>query len=179
MGATARTAAGLHDAFSGIAAGQITAAELGIDPGAFAGKPASEIMDAVIEHIRPVDGTQDAEANRRAAALATSDLLAQVPTADLKALTSDQIDLLVESYVANDLCQRIELDVGSRIETKAPDPATAVQRLEDMKGFVAAEVNAAFRGERNRGQRMRRGVVANLVQTVIAAVFKVFEDYLQ
>lgn len=179
MGATASTAAGLHGAFSALAAGQLGAADLGVDPASLAGRPANEIMDVVIERIRPVDGTQDSEANRHAAALATSDLLVQVPDADLTALSPDQIDLLVEHYVANDLCQRIELDVGSRIETKAPDPATAVQRLEDMKGFVAAEVNAAFRAQRDKGQRLRRGVVANLVQKVIADVFKVFEEYLQ
>lgn len=179
MGATARTAGALYDTLSALQAGQATAADLGVEPATLAGRPAREVMDVVVEKIRPIDGTQDAEANRQAIALATSDLLDQFPDADLTSLTADQIDLLIERYVANDLCQRVELDVGSQIETRAPDPATAVQRLEDMKQFVVAEVHATFRGQRNSGQRLQRGRVAAVIGSILREILRVFEEYLE
>ena len=47
-------------------------------------------MDAIVEAVRPADGTQDAEANRAAIKDALSELLTMFPDADLLNLTEDQ-----------------------------------------------------------------------------------------
>jgi hypothetical protein len=179
MGTTARTASALYNTLSALQAGQATRADLGVDPATLTGRTAKEIMDVVVEAIRPNDGTQDAEANRQSIAIATADLLAQFPNADLTALSSDQIELLVERYVAHDLCQRVELDVGSQIEKKAPDAATAVRRLEEMKDFVAAEVHSVLQARRDRGERLQRDRVGALITATMQEIFRVFEEYLQ
>lgn len=179
MAATARTASALYNTLSALQTGQATRTDLGVDPATLAGRTAKEIMDVVMEAIRPSDGTQDAEANRQSIAIATADLLDQFPNADLTALLPDQIELLVERYVAHDLCQRVELDVGSQIETKAPDAATAVRRLEEMKDFVAAEVHSVLQARRDRGERLQRDRVATLITDCMQEIFRVFEEYLQ
>lgn len=179
MGSTARIAGTLYDSLSALQSGQATAAQLGIDPAILVGRPAKEVMDMIVEAIRPIDGTQDAEANRQAIAYATSDLLIEFPNVDMITLTVEQIEILIERYVAHDLCLRVELDVGSQIEKNAPDLSTAVTRLEDMKEFIVAEVRTTFQAQRNRGERLQRGRVGMFVTSILREILRIFEEYLQ
>ena len=64
MGGTAQTAQTLFSALSGGQGNPATATGNPLDPALVAGKSADEVMDAVVEAVRPVDGTQDAEASR-------------------------------------------------------------------------------------------------------------------
>jgi hypothetical protein len=178
MAGTSRTAGRLHGVLEALARGEVLAPELGVDAGALAGRDAKEIGDAIAEAIRPSDGTLDAEASRDAIAQAVSDLVDQVPGADLNALTPEQIGLVVERYVAYDLSHRIELDVGSHIQDKAPDAAAAVSRIEDMKGYVRECVAAQFRSARDAGRRLTRSAAASIANAVIEETFRVFADYL-
>lgn len=179
MGATARTAGALYNTLSALQTGRATRADLGVDPASLSGCTAKEVMDVIVEAIRPIDGTQDAEANRQSIAIATADLLVEFPNADITALAPEQIDFLIERYVAHDLCQRVELDVGRKIETGAPDAATVVRRLEEMKDFVVAEVHSVFQARRDNGERLQRDHVAELVSATLQEIFRVFEEYLQ
>ena len=79
FGGTARTAGVLYDALSTAAAGQPFQPDGPLDPGRLEGHSAREIMDAVVEAVRPVDGTQDAEASRHAVNEALSDLFDRYP----------------------------------------------------------------------------------------------------
>jgi len=179
MAGTSRTAGRLHGVLEALSRGEALPAEIGINAAALAGRDAKEIGDAIAEAIRPSDGTLDAEASRDAVAQAVSDLIEQVPGVDLNALTPEQIELVVERYVAYDLSHRIELDVGSHIQDKAPDSAAAVSRIEDMKGYVRECVAAQFRSARDGGRRLTRSAAASIANAVIEETFRVFEDYLQ
>jgi hypothetical protein len=134
-------------------------------------------MDAIADAIRPVDGTQDAEASRQAMDGAVADLLDRSPDADLTTLDQSQIEMMLERYAARDLCHRIELDVGKSITSKAPDPATAVRRLEEMRQYIAAEMAAQFAGRRERGEQLTGSNVAALVASILQSTLSVFEDY--
>ena len=83
FGGTAATAGALGGALAGVASGQPTAPGSPLDPALLAGRSVSEVMDAVVEAVRPVDGTQDAEAERAAIRDALSELLTRFPEADL------------------------------------------------------------------------------------------------
>jgi hypothetical protein len=179
LAGTSRTAGVLYDVLDALRTGSAPSVDLGVDLAALAGRPAREIMDIIVEAIRPADGSQDAEASRQAISAATSDLLTDVPDADLATLTSDQIDLLIERYVGHDLCLRIELDVGGSIEGRAPDAATAVRRLEEVKDYVIEKVRATFAAVRAAGARLQRGRVATLVATVLRNTLEIFEEYLR
>lgn len=179
MAGTARTATALYGALHSLSSGTAVDAQLGIDPRRLAGRPAREVLDIIANAIQPINGTQDAEAGRAAMSAATADLLDLDPNVDLTKLGADQIDLVVERFVGHDLCQRIELDVGLNIQDKAPDYATAVRRLEEMRAYVIARVQAAFKQRRDRGERFEQGKVNALVTTVIRDTLQVFEEFLQ
>jgi hypothetical protein len=178
MAGTSRTAGRLHGVLQALSRGEALPPEIGIDAATLAGRDAKEIGDAIAEAIRPSDGTLDAEASRDAIAQAVSDLVDQVPDVDLNALTAEQIELVVERYVAYDLSRRIELDVGSHIQDKAPDAAAAVSRIEDMKAYVRECVAAQFRSARDSGRRLTRSAAASIANAVIEETFRVFAAYL-
>jgi hypothetical protein len=136
-------------------------------------------MDAVVEAVRPSDGTQDAEASREAIKGCLSEVLDRFPDADLLALSEEQRDFGIELYVAFDVFQRYALDVGKTIQAKAPNAAAAVGRLKDVKDYIRQTVAAEFRRLRDIGQRLRGGRIAEVVQTALVKALQVFEHYHQ
>ena len=177
MAGTARTAGFLHSVLSALSGGQAPPVPLGIDPRNLAGRSAREVTDVIIEAVRPTDGTQDTEAARAAMYEAQVDLFQHFPSADLAALTAEQIDLMVERYIAHDLCLRIDLDVGQSVMAHAPDAATAVRRLEEIKQYVVQTVAACFRQRRPASTRMDQRSVTSLAQSVLRDALDVFEEY--
>lgn len=178
MAGTSRTAGRLHGVLDALRTGEALPPDIAIDPAALAGRDAREIGDAIAEAIQPSDGTLDAEASRDAIAQAISDLVEQTPSVDLMALTPQEIEFVVERYVAYDLSHRIMLDVGLAVQDKAPDAAAAVSRIEDMKAYVKQCVAASFRSARDRGQRLTRTSAASIASAVLVETFRVFADWL-
>jgi hypothetical protein len=125
-----------------------------------AGRTVNEIMDAVVEAVRPVDSTQDSEASRKAIKGCLSEVLERFPDVNLLELTDEQRAFAVERYVALDVFQRFALDLGKTIQDNAPSPRAVLSRLKEVKGYVRETVSAAFRklrsstetGTRERGR---------------------------
>jgi hypothetical protein len=178
MGGTARTAGGLYGVLDALSGGGTLPPDVALDPAALAGRSQGEIADAVTDALRPIDGTQDTDAARDAMSRAFSELLEAEPLADLTALTGDQIDRVVEAYIANDLSSRIDLDVGKAVVDKAPNAATGVARLEEMKAYVRQEVARCFRAHEAAGERLDRQNAAALSSAVLRDTFEIFESYL-
>jgi len=97
---TTSAAGALYGALSSTAAGQAPEAGSPLDPFLLAGRSAREVMDAIIEAVRPADGTQDAEACRAAIKDALSELLTRFQQADLLVLTPEQRAFVIERFVA-------------------------------------------------------------------------------
>src|SRR5262249_15376654 len=76
FGATAQTAGSLGHALYSPSSGS---ADAPVDRTALTGRSTEEIATAIIEAVRPVDGTQDAEAERASIHDAMSELLTQFP----------------------------------------------------------------------------------------------------
>jgi uncharacterized protein YoaH (UPF0181 family) len=134
-------------------------------------------MDAVVEAVRPVDGTQDAEASRVAIQESLAELLNRFPGADLLNLSEEQQLFAVERFVALDVYMRFRLDVGKTIQDKAPGVATALARLREVKDYIKETVSAAFRGLRTAGQRISAGSIARMVAQALRQTLDVFEAY--
>ena len=177
MGGTAATAGALGSALAGLAAGQPAAAGSPLDPTLLAGRSADEIMDAVVEAVRPVDGTQDAEAARAAIRDALSELLTRFPDADLLNLTPEQRELAIERFTAHDVFRRFDLDVGQTIREKAPSATTALSRLKQARDYVKETVAAAFRKLREAGRTLTAGRISEVVRAALRETFDVFEGY--
>ncbi|HEY9685148.1 MAG TPA: Qat anti-phage system associated protein QatB [Oculatellaceae cyanobacterium] len=182
FGGTARTADALYSALGGTSGGAGTSSAL---PQTAApqdvvltnSRSADDVMDAVVEAIRPVDGTQDGEASRAAIKDALSELLTKFPEADLLSLDEAQREFAIERYVAADVFRRFDLDVGQSIKDKAPTAKIALARLKEVRDYIKETVSAAFRGLRSAGQKLAGGKIANIVRSALDETFKVFEGY--
>lgn len=179
FGGTASTAGVLYGALSSVAGGQAAAPGSPLDPALLAGRTAREVMDAVVEAVRPADGTQDAEANRTAIKDALSELLTMFPEADLLNLTEDQRGVAIERFVAIDVYRRTVLDIGKTIQEKAPTATVGLSRLKEVKDYIKQTVAAAFRKLRAAGGRVTTGRVNQFVSVALGETFQVFEAYAQ
>lgn len=178
FGSTAQTANSLFQALSGTSAtNPFTAPGRQLDPALLNGRTADEVMDAVVEAVRPVDGTQDAEANRAAIRDALSDLLDKYPNANLLELNNEQRQVVIERYVSGDVFRRLDLDLGKKIRAKAPSAAAAMGRLKEIREYVRETVAASFRSLRNSGQALAAGRISHIVQSALRETFQVFEEY--
>ena len=177
FGGTASTAGALYGALSGVAGGHAAAPGSPLDPAILAGRSAREVMDAIVEAVRPADGTQDAEASRAAIKDALSELLTMFPDADLLNLTEDQRVTAIERFVAIDVYQRAMLDIGKAIQEKAPTATVGLSRLKEVKEYVKQTVAAAFRKLHGAGHRVTTGRVNEVVRAALEETFRVFEEY--
>jgi hypothetical protein len=177
MGSTAATAGALGSALDALAAGQPVEPGSPLDPALLAGRSVDEIMDAVVEAVRPVDGTQDAEASRAAIRDALAELLTRFPNADLLGLTPEQREFAIERFTAHDVFRRFDLDVGQSIREKAPNVTTGLARLKQARDYVKEIVAAAFRKLRDGGKTLTAGRVSAVVRDALRETFDVFEGY--
>lgn len=177
FGGTASTAAALSGVLSSVAGGQAPSAGSPLDPVLLAGRSAREIMDAVVEAVRPVDGTQDAEAGRAAIKDALSELLTMFPQADLLNLSEGQRGFAIERFVAIDVYRRFQLDLGKTIQDKAPTATVGLARLKEVKNYIKETIAAAFRKLRAAGSRVTTGRVNEFVRAALSETFQVFEGY--
>jgi len=136
-------------------------------------------MDAVVEAVRPVDGTLDAEASRAAIHDALAEVLTRYPDADLLNLDPEQRTFAVERYTAIDVFRRFELDVGKTIYEKAPSAVMALSRLKQVRDYVKETVAASFRTLRDAGNAITAGRVQQVVREAIRETFQVFEGFVE
>jgi len=177
FGGTASTAAALHGALSSVASGQAPAAGSPLDPVLLAGRSARQVIDAIVQAVRPPDGTQDAEASRAAIRDALSELLTKFEQADLLNLSPEQRDFVIERFVAMDVYRRFVLDVGKTIQDKAPSASAGLARLKEVKDYVKETVAATFRKLREAGRSMSSGRVKEIVRSALRETMKVFEAF--
>lgn len=178
LGSVARTAGALHNALTSTAGGQGAAVAPPLDPTVLRGRSADEIMNAVVEAVRPVDGTQDAEADRNAIKDALSQLLDQFPDADLLDLDEAQRLFAVERFVAVDIFNRVCLDIAKAVQDKAPTATVALTRLREIKSYIRETVSAVFRRIQTSNTALTTRRVAAIVNQTIRETFEVFEGFL-
>ena len=178
MASTSRKAGALYGVLQALGTGTAPEVDLGIDPAGLTGQPAREIVDRIAEALSPSDGTLDSEASRNSISWALCEFMRREPGADLLALTLEQIGLTMELFIGADICSRIELDVGKSVFDRAPDPATAVDRLQEMKRYVRQVVAARFRLRSTDSGPLTRRQAVQLADRVIQNTFEVFESYL-
>lgn len=179
MGGTIRTAGSLFGALSATAVGQAATPGSPFDPALLAGRSVDEVMDALVEAVRPVDGTQDAEASRRAIRDASAELLDRFPEANLLHLSEDQRGFVIERYVALDVFNRFALDLGKTVHDKAPSLSVALSRLKDVKDYIKETVSAHFRAMRKDGEQLGTRRIIEMVRQTLRETFEVFEEYVR
>lgn len=177
FGGTASTAGALHGALSSLAQGQAAGPDGQLNRALLQSRSAREIIDAVVEALRPTDGTQDTEAARVSIKDALSEVLTMFPQADLLELTGEQRAFAIERYIANDIYQRFHLDLGKTIQDKAPTATVALSRLKEIKSYIKEAVAAAYRKNATAGTRLTKDNINNVVRATLHETFQVFEAY--
>ncbi len=176
FGGSARTAGVLYGALDPALRSQIALPGGQLDPAVLQGRSADAVMNAVVDAVRPVDGTQDAEAGRYAIKEALSDLLTQFPDAQLIDLTEDQRLFAVERFLALDVYRRFELDVGMTIQRNALTLTEALARLKEVKDYIKETVAVALKKVGTPAGLTARAV-AKVAESVLRETFTVFESY--
>ena len=174
FGGTAQTAAGL---FGALTPGASAATGSPVDHSVLVGRSADQIMDAIVEAVRPVDGTQDAEAGRAAIKDALSEMLDRFPNADLLNLDDGQRVFAVEHFVALDVFRRLQLDLGKVIQDKAPTATAAMARLKEVREYVKETVAASFRKLEAAGTKLVASLVPKIVRAAMSEAIAVFQVY--
>lgn len=176
MGGTSKTAGVLYGALQSLGS-RVTDGDTGLDPATLRGLPPDQIRDRIVDAVRPLNGIQDAEASRGPINDAIRDVLEEDANADLLALTPEQIELIIERYIAYDLCRRVELDVGNAVRNAAASVVEGMRRIQEMKSYIQQKIFASFRSLRAQGQRLTRTVAASFAARVIEDTFMVFEEF--
>jgi len=149
------------------------------DASLLSGRPAREVIDAIVEFVSPIDGSQDAESSQHAIAAALSDLLADQPDVDLGALTSDEIAWVVERHLVYEIHYRVQLDVGKAVIDNAPSPAAAINRLDEIRDYIKETVAWAFRERQSNGASLTNADATKLASSILEDTFAVFEEYVE
>lgn len=179
FGGTAAVAAMLGGTLQSVAEGTSQTNANLIDPVLLKGRSASEVMDALVEAVRPVDGTQDAEAERASIRGSLSDVLVKYPNADLLNLDPEERAYAIERFTAMDVFHRYELDLGKTVQEKASSALVAVRRLKEIKEYIKECVSASFRSIAATGVRLTTGRISQVVTQALQETFEVFEGYIE
>ncbi|GAB4228007.1 MAG: hypothetical protein Kow0032_07800 [Methyloligellaceae bacterium] len=174
FGGSARTAGSLYGALSTLADGTAEPGSL-LDRTILSGRSAREVISAIVEAVRPVDGTQDAEASRDAMNRALSAVLDQYPDADLLDLTEEQRLFATEHYLALDVFNRACLDIGKTIMSNAPSAASGLSRLNEIRDYIRETIAASFRTLRATGGVLSAQRVAVMARDALREAFAVFQ----
>jgi hypothetical protein len=134
-------------------------------------------MDAVVEAVRPIDGTQDTEASRNAIRNALAELLERFPDADLLNLAEDQRLFVIERYLALDVYNRVNLDIGKAVQDNAPGSSAALSRMRQIRDYVRETIAARFRALRAAAVTLSARAVAQVAAQALRETFTVFEEY--
>lgn len=177
MGGTVRAAGALYNALSSGDRDEQDPSDSAFDLSDLDGRSADEVMDVLAGLVRPVDGTQDAEAGRDAVRSALSELLSRFPDADLLRLSQNQRLFAVERYIALDVYNMFCLDVGKHVHEKAPTPMEALARLSDVREYLVESVSSRFRSLRNTGETLSGSRVSELAKRTLRETFDVFQEY--
>lgn len=178
MGGAAVRSGGLYGTLRSLS-GSPTSDARPFDPSSLSGLSAREVIDAIVEFVSPSDGSQDAESSQHAIAAALSDLLADQPDVDLGALSSDEIAWVVERHLVYEIHYRVQLDVGKSVIDKAPSPATAIRRLDEIRDYIQETVASAFRKQRSNRTPLTNAEATELASRILEDTFAVFEDYVE
>ena len=178
FGGTAQTAGILYGTLSALSSGQPTAQDSPLDPVLLQGRSADEVIAAVVEAVRPVDGTQDTEASRHAINDALSDVLTRFPEADLLDLSEEQRLFAIERYIGLDVFERFDLDVGKHLRENAPSVAAELSRFREVKIYIRETVSASFREARSASRVLDSRRIIGIARSGLQEALEVFEEYL-
>lgn len=130
---------------------------------------AEDLILELVKEVLPDTGSVDDESTRNAGAEALGQLYELNPDIDIFALTDKQIHDLMAITIANDVCNRMDLQLGQTYERLKYDPREIQLYRTDMREYVQSEVRVVMERHDATGLAPRR-----LAREVLQSALEVF-----
>ncbi len=132
---------------------------------------AQDLILEIVNHVIPQTGSVDEESTRNASTEALGQLYELHPEIDIFSPTNEQIRDVMAITIANDVCNRLDLQLGQMYERLKYDPSTIQVLRTDVKEYVQSEVRLVM--ESVGSQMVDLGQLAS---DVLSLSLKVFES---
>lgn len=132
---------------------------------------ASDLALELIKEVLPDTGSVDEESLRNAAAEALGKLYESDPNVNIFSLTDQQIADVIAFTIANEVCNRMDLQLGQTYERLKYDPHQVQVYRNDVKEYVHSEVRVVM--DRHSASHMDP---QRLAREVLASSLKVFAE---
>lgn len=129
--------------------------------------PADDLILELVKEVMPDTGSVDEESLRNAAAEALGLLYELNPYIDIFNLTDAQIHDVMAITIANDVCNRMDLQLGQTYERLKHDPHQVQVYRRDVKEYVQSEVRVVMERLGGKGldpQRLSREVLRSTME---------------
>lgn len=130
---------------------------------------AEDLILELVKEVLPDTGSVDDESTRNAGAEALGQLYELNPDIDIFALTDKQIHDLMAITIANDVCNRMDLQLGQTYERLKYEPREIQLYRKDMREYVQSEVRVVMERHDATGLDPRR-----LAREVLQSALEVF-----
>lgn len=132
---------------------------------------ASDLALELVKEVLPDTGSVDDESLRNAAADALGKLYESDPNVDIFSLTDQQIADVIAFTIANEVCNRMDMQLGQTYERLKFNPHEVQLYRNDMKEYVHAEVRVVMAQHSTANLDPQR-----LSREVLASAFMVFAE---
>ena len=173
----ARAGSQLLGFLTNVATGGDGAEWLGFNISELVGKDVDDVIDVIVNALRPPGGVPDDEAIRQGMDQALSNCMEIQENFDPTALTQEMIANLLMEYLSEEVFLRIVNDSGDALN-KPEDAVQAVQAENDLREFINSVVDVLA------GPRLQEGLFqgraddwGSILQEIIQEVFEEFEEY--
>jgi len=169
-GAAARIAGFLGD----VSARGLQAALATFNLSGLAGRPAADILSALVEHFCPEGGSID-EGIARDAFMETVIDLANAGVTDMANLTADQMQTVLELYVAHTIEDRIYNDIGTKGIELPADISAAETVRDQLHDFILGGVADAFSEAAIDFAAINTASISQTIDRIYEAAFDILE----
>jgi hypothetical protein len=130
---------------------------------------ADDLILELVKEVMPDTGSVDEESLRNSAVDALGQLYEQNPDLDLFALTDSQIRGVMAITIANEVCSRVDLQLGQTYEKLKYGAAQIQLYRNDVREYVRSEVQVVMDGCTGKGLDPQR-----LAHEVLQSALEVF-----
>ena len=137
-----------------------------------------DVADAIVQELAPPGGSEDEESLRDSMAGALSELILLQPDVNLLQMSDMDTWTLLQLFLGNEVCNRLEFDIGQFFESAKLNPQLGVKRELEMRDFVKNEVGVQLAALRGKTPNPTKSQLDALVQDAVRMTFEVYEGVL-
>jgi len=137
---------------------------------------AAEIINEIIDQVVSSGGSLEEESIRDSMAQAMAELIELNPEINLMNMDSESIWNIIELFMAKEVCNRLNLDIGQAFESTEYSLHDTVVRMNEMKEYLKSEVSAQIQELRSNTINPSKSEINDLLQSALKVTFEIFEE---